>query len=73
MRTELIHSATKLSGAHQNRAACCDTYTVVAFFFLVTSRDFITLLNDNVNTIKKGSLYGENKEVGAVINRDKIA
>jgi hypothetical protein len=32
LRTELIHSATKLSGALQNRAACCDTYTFVAFF-----------------------------------------
>jgi len=39
----------------------------------MTSRDFINLLNDNVNTIKKGTLYGENKEAGADINRDKIA
>jgi hypothetical protein len=32
LRTELIRSATKLSGALQNRAVCCDTYRVVAFF-----------------------------------------
>ena len=71
MRTELIHSATKLSGALQNRAACCDTHTVDAFFS--DFRRFINLLNDDVNTIKKESLYGENKEAGADTNRDKIA
>jgi hypothetical protein len=74
LRAELIHSATKLSGAHQNRAACCATDTVVAFFFPpVTSRGFINLLNDNINAIKEESLYGENKESGADINREKIA
>jgi len=32
LRTELIHSAAKLSGALQNWAACCNAYTVVDFF-----------------------------------------
>lgn len=41
--------------------------------FSVTSRGFINLLNDNVNTTKKESLYGENEEAGVDINRDKIA
>jgi hypothetical protein len=39
----------------------------------VIARGFINLKNDNVNTIKKESLYGENKEAGADINRDKTA
>jgi hypothetical protein len=30
--------------------------------FSVTSRGFINLLNDNVNTTKKESVYGKNEE-----------
>jgi hypothetical protein len=41
--------------------------------FSVISRGFINLLNSNVNTNKKESLYAENKEAGADINRGKIA